>query len=44
MTNLDGLKLYAAALIGPFATLPRLDRPRALALAETGAARGRGAV
>ena len=39
MTNLDGLKLYAR-LIRLFATLPRLDRPQALALAEAGAARG----
>ena len=41
MTNLDGLELYAA-LIRLFATLPRLDRPQALALAELAAARGRG--
>jgi DNA polymerase-3 subunit delta' len=39
LTNLDGLKLYAA-LIRLFATLPRLDRPQALALAELAAARG----
>ena len=39
MTNLDGLKLYAA-IIGLVSTLPRLDRPRALALAETGAGKG----
>lgn len=39
MTNLDGLKTYAA-LIGLFAGLPRLDRARALQLAELGAARG----
>lgn len=39
MTNLDGLKLYAA-LVRLFATLPRLDRPQALAMAELGAARG----
>lgn len=39
MTNLDGLKLYAA-LVRLFATLPRLDRPQALALAEIGGARG----
>ncbi len=39
MTNLDGLKLYAR-LIRLFATLPRLDRPQALALADAGAARG----
>ncbi len=39
LTNLDGLKLYAA-IVGLFSTLPRLDRPRLLALAETGAGRG----
>jgi DNA polymerase-3 subunit delta' len=39
LTNLDGLKLYAA-IVGLFTTLPRLDRPRLLALAETGAGRG----
>ncbi|WP_309666755.1 DNA polymerase III subunit delta' [Tabrizicola sp.] len=39
LTNLDGLKLYTA-LIRLFATLPRLDRPQALALAELGAAKG----
>jgi DNA polymerase-3 subunit delta' len=39
LTNLDGLKLYTA-LTRLFATLPRLDRPQALALAELGAARG----
>ena len=39
MTNLDGLQLYQS-LITLFATLPRLDRPRALALAEAGAAKG----
>jgi DNA polymerase-3 subunit delta' len=39
LTNLDGLKLYAA-LIRLFATLPRLDRPQALALAELAVARG----
>jgi DNA polymerase-3 subunit delta' len=39
MTNLDGLALYAA-LTRLFATLPRLDRPQALALAELAAARG----
>lgn len=37
--NLDGLALYAG-LVGLLATLPRLDRPRALALAELVAARG----
>jgi DNA polymerase-3 subunit delta' len=39
MTNLDGLGLYTA-LTRLFATLPRLDRPQALALAELAAARG----
>jgi DNA polymerase III subunit delta' len=39
LTNLDGLKTYAT-LIQMFAALPRLDRPRALALAETGAGKG----
>ena len=39
LTNLDGLKLYAA-LTRLFATLPRLDRPQALALAELAGARG----
>jgi DNA polymerase-3 subunit delta' len=39
MTNLDGLKLYAT-LIRLFGTLPRLDRPRALAVAEAGAGKG----
>lgn len=39
MTNNDGLKLYAA-ITGLLSTLPRLDRPRLLALAETGAQRG----
>lgn len=39
LTNLDGLKLYAA-ITGLLATLPRLDRPRLLALAEMGAGRG----
>ena len=37
--NLDGLKLYAG-IVSVFATLPRLDRSRALALAEIGAGRG----
>ncbi len=37
--NLDGMKLYAG-LISLFATLPRLDRSRAQALAEIGAGRG----
>jgi len=39
MTNLDGLKLYAA-ITGLLSTLPRIDRPRLLAVAELGAARG----
>ncbi|MCU0900633.1 MAG: DNA polymerase III subunit delta' [Cypionkella sp.] len=39
LTNLDGLKTYAA-MIQLFATLPRLDRTRALALAELGAGKG----
>jgi DNA polymerase-3 subunit delta' len=39
LTNLDGLKLYAA-LIRLMTTLPRLDRPQALALADLAAARG----
>lgn len=36
---LDGMAIYAS-IIGLFATLPRLDRPRALALADLGAGRG----
>jgi DNA polymerase III subunit delta' len=39
LTNLDGLKLYAA-LTRLFTTLPRLDRPQALALADLAAVRG----
>lgn len=39
LTNLEGLKLYTA-LIRLFATLPRLDRPQALALADIAGARG----
>ncbi len=39
LANLDGLKLYAA-LVRLFATLPRLDRPQALALADLAGARG----
>ncbi|MFD1912415.1 DNA polymerase III subunit delta' [Halodurantibacterium flavum] len=39
LTQLDGLATYRA-LIALFATLPRLDRPRALRLAETAAGRG----
>jgi DNA polymerase-3 subunit delta' len=37
--NLDGLALYAR-LVELLATLPRMDRPRALALADTVAGRG----
>ena len=39
LTNQDGLAVYAN-LIRLFATLPRLDRPHALQLAETAAGRG----
>lgn len=39
LTNQDGLAAYAG-LIKLFATLPRLDRPDALRLAETAAGRG----
>lgn len=39
MTNLDGLRLYQS-LIRLMASLPNLDRPRALALAEAGGGRG----
>ena len=39
MTNLEGLKLYSA-LIRVLATMPRLDRHMALALAEAGAKKG----
>ena len=39
LSNLDGLKTYAG-LIQLFSTMPRMDRPRALALAETAAGRG----
>ena len=39
LTNQDGLAVYAG-LIRLFATLPRLDRPEALKLAETSAGRG----
>ncbi|MDZ4096688.1 MAG: DNA polymerase III subunit delta', partial [Paracoccaceae bacterium] len=39
ITNLDGLNLYKS-IVALFATLPRLDRPRALALADLGAGRG----
>lgn len=40
LENLNGLQLYAD-LIALLGTLPRMDRPRALALAETGGARGK---
>lgn len=39
LTQLDGLKIYAE-LIGLLGTMPRLDRARALALAEAAAQRG----
>ena len=39
LTNLDGLKLYAT-LIRILSTLPRLDRPQALDLADQGAGKG----
>lgn len=39
LTNMEGLASYRE-LIGLFATLPRLDRPRALTLAEQGAGKG----
>jgi DNA polymerase III subunit delta' len=39
LLRLDGLALYGQ-VTGLMATLPRLDRPRALALAEKGAGRG----
>jgi DNA polymerase-3 subunit delta' len=39
LLNLDGLKLYAN-LLTTLATLPDLDRPRALALAESVSGRG----
>lgn len=39
LLRLDGLGLYGQ-VTGLMATLPRLDRPRALALAEKGAGRG----
>ncbi len=39
LTNLDGMKLYTA-LVRLFSTLPRLDRPQALALADIAGARG----
>ena len=39
LTNLDGLKIYQT-LVSLMGTLPRLDRGRALALAELGAGKG----
>ena len=39
MTNLDGLKTYGS-IVSLFATLPRLDRPRAATLADSGAGKG----
>lgn len=39
LLNLDGVALYQA-IVALFSTLPRLDRPKALALAEVGAGRG----
>ncbi len=39
LTNLSGLALYSG-IVKLFETLPRLDRPRLLALAEAGAQRG----
>ncbi len=42
LTNTDGLDLYAK-LVTTFATLPRLDRPRALALTDIGAGRANAA-
>jgi DNA polymerase-3 subunit delta' len=39
LLNLGGLKLYAE-LVGLMESLPRLDRPRALRLAEAAATRG----
>lgn len=39
MYNLDGLRIYGE-LIGIAATLPQLDRPRAIQMAEAAAARG----
>ncbi|MFE3837786.1 DNA polymerase III subunit delta' [Pseudogemmobacter sonorensis] len=39
LTNLSGLAIYRD-LVGLFQSLPRLDRPQALALAEKAAARG----
>ncbi|MGB3316790.1 MAG: DNA polymerase III subunit delta' [Albidovulum sp.] len=39
LTNLDGLETYAA-IVKLFATIPRLDRPQALKLADSAAQRG----
>jgi DNA polymerase-3 subunit delta' len=39
IANLDGIALYGR-LVDLLATLPRLDRPRMIALAEAGAGRG----
>lgn len=39
VTNLDGLAIYRS-IVALFATLPRLDRARALSLAESAAGRG----
>ncbi len=39
LTNLDGLETYGD-IVSLFASLPRLDRPRALKLAESAAQRG----
>ncbi|MDI3338547.1 DNA polymerase III subunit delta' [Defluviimonas aestuarii] len=39
LTNLDGLDTYAA-IVRLFSTLPRLDRPQALKLADSAAQRG----
>lgn len=39
LTNLDGMQVYAQ-IVALFATLPRLDRSRALALAESAAGKG----
>jgi DNA polymerase-3 subunit delta' len=40
LANLDGMQTYAD-LIGLFATLPNMDRPRALKLAESAAGKGK---
>lgn len=39
LTNLDGLRLYSA-LVDLLSGLPRVDRPRMIALAEVGAGKG----